>query len=445
MKIQYNSHASIKVTQDDISIVTDPWFFEPIYGGMMWQYPRPKINIKQMIDNKVVSISHFHPDHFCPKSLNFFNKQKTLVLIPNLESMKVCEDFLRKNQFKYEKINDKESYDIGNSLSMTFFHCDNQVDSAQIITSKLNLESIYNMNDCFLDKDKLCEIGTKFNIKHAMIFFMGVGPFPGSFDMPMEEKFKIISRKEAAAYERAEKTLEHLKADTFTAYSNDMTWLRRSDLVLLNGSLKSKFYKYMKNAKNDIKSIPLESGDSIDFETKKVNINSNLIEDKSIISMECKVLAKEKTISEQIKKIMAKEKSYKIDLPKLNSDMDILCTTYNRLIKHKESLEKITYKISLNFLPENFNYQFTFEPKEKKVKISKGSDSNYFDLLVSIDSYLWGAVQQNFYNSEDLLNCRFNIKRDGPFTNIEDCFWDSISEIYKSNFSLIQDLQQSVY
>ena len=33
MKLRYNSHASISIFSEDFSLITDPWLYEPIYGG----------------------------------------------------------------------------------------------------------------------------------------------------------------------------------------------------------------------------------------------------------------------------------------------------------------------------------------------------------------------------------------------------------------------------
>ena len=62
-----------------------------------------------------------------------------------------------------------------------------------------------------------------------------------------------------------------------------MTWLRRPDLVNINGSLKSKFYKFVNKLIPSIKSIPLESGDTYCLSSKNKNIKSSLIEDKAIL------------------------------------------------------------------------------------------------------------------------------------------------------------------
>ena len=133
------------------------------------------------------------------------------------------------------------------------------------------------MNDCFLSNKQIDIISNFHDISHAMVFFMGVGPYPGSFDLPLEKKLEIIQDKEESDFKRALNIIKRLKVSSYTAYSNDMTWLRRLDLVSINGSLKSKFYKFLNKLIPDIKDIPLESGDSYCLDTSNINIKTSLI------------------------------------------------------------------------------------------------------------------------------------------------------------------------
>ena len=54
----------------DISLITDPWFGESIYGGAWTQYPTPKVCEAQLKSISHVFISHVHADHCCIASLS---------------------------------------------------------------------------------------------------------------------------------------------------------------------------------------------------------------------------------------------------------------------------------------------------------------------------------------------------------------------------------------
>ena len=170
MQLRYNSHASISLSTDSTRLITDPWFYEPIYGGMMWQYPRTKLDIHDYIDHDFSIITHVHPDHFCEKSIAHFDKLRTKFVIPKLESCDIIEKHLAKNGFEVIRVADKKSV-ICNDLKVYFYYSSNKVDTAQVIENVNTGEAVYNMNDCFLDEAVLEEIGKNHCINHAMIFY----------------------------------------------------------------------------------------------------------------------------------------------------------------------------------------------------------------------------------------------------------------------------------
>ena len=128
--------------------------------------------------------------------------------------MKECESYLLKKGFIYSKIKNGETFCENNNVAVTFYNSENEVDSVQVITSKKTTLSVFNMNDCFLNKNILTQISKEHNIRHSMVFFMGVGPYPGSFDLSQEVKKQIIKKKEISDY-RALKTMQLLKLKLF--------------------------------------------------------------------------------------------------------------------------------------------------------------------------------------------------------------------------------------
>ena len=456
MLLRYNSHASISLNSLNKTLITDPWFYEPIYGGMMWQYPRSKISIEQYLEADYIIISHFHPDHFCTKTLDHFDTSKIKLLIPDNKSMRSVNQFLDQKGFEYYFVKDKECFNLDNVFEVTFYCSDNNVDSVQVITEKKSGQSIFNMNDCFLSNKQIDIISNFHDISHAMVFFMGVGPYPGSFDLPLEKKLEIIQDKEESDFKRALNIIKRLKVSSYTAYSNDMTWLRRLDLVSINGSLKSKFYKFLNKLIPDIKDIPLESGDSYCLDTSNINIKTSLINDKSKILSEVKELRSKSLLDLQIKKIEEAEKSFEFNLDQFYNDMQKLHNIFNTEIKNKklntkksypdhlnQSFDIAIYRIKIVLDPEGYMALLSYDFEDHNLELSlDNSTKKNVDLNLSLPSYLWAALQNNFYSSEDLMNCRFFIQREGPYTEVEDAFWDAFSRLSRKNKTKISEYQE---
>ena len=72
-KVVYKYSACIKIFTDDVIILCDPWFNEAYYGT--WIKQNKINNIEEFIgDFDVVYISHIHPDHYDPYTLDLLFK-----------------------------------------------------------------------------------------------------------------------------------------------------------------------------------------------------------------------------------------------------------------------------------------------------------------------------------------------------------------------------------
>ena len=442
MKVRYNSHASISITTDsNKKIITDPWFFNPIYGGMMWGFPQSKLKLSDYIDHDIVVISHIHPDHYCRKSLKYFDKTRVLMLVPDVSTTKPIIDFLTAEKFKFKLVEDGNQYQINDGEEIYFYHSANDIDSAQVITS--NGKSIFNMNDCFLEEKNLQQIGEKFNIEHSFIFFMGVGPFPGSFkNFDNKQKHEIIEKKKQKAFVRAKKSLELLRSKQFTAYSNDMTWPRRKDLVELNGCLKKDFYSYIRAANIESQSISLESGGTIDLETMKGTDIYDIFSSREEMAKSAIQFAERIDIKNQILEYEHIETQFKYnhcdfinDMKNASKEIELKKgSTFNMNYSH----QKFILKLYNNGNKNDIHAEILVELKENKFNIREIQhlvNEEIFDkdnIILEVSSDLIGACQAGFYTTEDLTNCRFEISRYKEYTKEEEFFWKFWSLIYKN-------------
>ena len=79
-KITFIGHSTLLIEAAGKKVLTDPWYNEPVYGGIYHRKP-PGIPLDQLNDVDVILISHAHKDHFDEKALGQLNKN-ALVLLP---------------------------------------------------------------------------------------------------------------------------------------------------------------------------------------------------------------------------------------------------------------------------------------------------------------------------------------------------------------------------
>ena len=80
------SHASVKITVGQTSILTDPWFFGRVFNNGWGLSPEPSLDDlkKDLADVTQIWISHEHPDHLHFPSLKFLCDEVGLSDIPIL-------------------------------------------------------------------------------------------------------------------------------------------------------------------------------------------------------------------------------------------------------------------------------------------------------------------------------------------------------------------------
>ena len=91
MRLQYISSACVLIEDNGVKILCDPWLVDGAYLDSWFHYPPLKFQPEQFNDVDFIYISHIHPDHFDPNTLNRMNK-KIPIIINNYVSK-----FLKKN------------------------------------------------------------------------------------------------------------------------------------------------------------------------------------------------------------------------------------------------------------------------------------------------------------------------------------------------------------
>ena len=77
--IKFVNHASVLFSNDNIGLLTDPWYEGSILNeGWRLLYENDSSDIQDLLNKTShIWISHEHPDHF---SVNFFLKYKDLII-----------------------------------------------------------------------------------------------------------------------------------------------------------------------------------------------------------------------------------------------------------------------------------------------------------------------------------------------------------------------------
>ena len=166
--IEFVNHASVIISYEDVSILSDPWFSgTAFHDGWRLMYELQDNEITDILKKIThVYISHEHPDHFRPAFLanknikNILIDRKVEFLFQNTVDKRVV-NFLKKNGYKVEELNENEKINLSDDVQVQIIKYD-FYDSALII--KTPSLKILNLNDCPMREDN--EIN-KFKKKHG--------------------------------------------------------------------------------------------------------------------------------------------------------------------------------------------------------------------------------------------------------------------------------------
>jgi UDP-MurNAc hydroxylase len=79
MNFRIVSHACLDVTARGKRLVIDPWLNEPTYWSAWWHAPPPEFG-EDIFNADYVYVTHWHFDHFDPKTLRKFGKHTTAIV-----------------------------------------------------------------------------------------------------------------------------------------------------------------------------------------------------------------------------------------------------------------------------------------------------------------------------------------------------------------------------
>ena len=156
--IKLINHSSIYINNvnDNIGILTDPWYAGLAFNnGWSLLYQNNDNDIKNLLEKvNYIFISHEHPDHF---SVKFFidyekeiKKNKIIILFQETRDKRV-ENFLKKKEFIINILKNENTIDLSQNLKLTIFK-QGHMDSSFLLETE-NFCHL-NINDCeFLDRE----------------------------------------------------------------------------------------------------------------------------------------------------------------------------------------------------------------------------------------------------------------------------------------------------
>ncbi len=144
MEFQVLSHAGLKVSNGNKTLICDPWLIGSSYWRSWWIYPPVKEGLIETLKPDYIYLTHLHWDHFHGPSLRLFDKN-TPIIVPRAPYTRIKDDLNDIGFHNVIELRNCESFHIDDDFHITSFHFGPFTDSALIVD--VDGEVLFNAND----------------------------------------------------------------------------------------------------------------------------------------------------------------------------------------------------------------------------------------------------------------------------------------------------------
>ena len=383
--IEFVNHASVIISYEDVSILSDPWFNgTAFHDGWRLMYELQDNEITDILKKIThVYISHEHPDHFRPAFLanknikNILIDKKVEFLFQNTADKRVVS-FLKKNGYTVGELNENEKINLSDDVQVQIIKYD-FYDSALII--KTPGIKILNLNDCPMREEN--EIN-KFRKKH------------GNFDIVLSQysyaAWKGGANNKIYRENAAKEKLESLERQA--TILNCKTLIPFANFVYFSNELNSYMNDSINTPEKVINKFLNKKFDTVILAPKEIQEMNNLKQNQASLDYW------KDTINDiSLKPKDRYEKSVSFE------DLKTECEAYNRRILKKNSkfLIFFLHKIKIMQFFQTINIKLYDHNKSYNYSIFKGLvESKYLEPDVSMHSQSLAFIFKNEFGFDTL-------------------------------------------
>lgn len=229
--VEMVGHASIRIWSGGKSLLMDPWYVDPINCNSIYHWPPLVHDIATLAqETDYIYISHVHPDHFDPRTLEYFSKDMP-IYIGRYEA-KAFYNELKQIGFKnvYEVPFQELTPIPGSEFQICIFESDYAESAAydSSIFVKSPGFTVFNNNDCLLDTKKYFWLKEREKIDLAFLGYSHASFFPICFEFPNNEKAELLKYWSEKHYDQFVEAAQILKPKLSFPFAMGIRFLEES-------------------------------------------------------------------------------------------------------------------------------------------------------------------------------------------------------------------------
>lgn len=193
-RIEMIGHASLRARSGGKTLVTDPWWFDPIAPHSAAHFP-PLVHDLDAVarTTDLLYISHIHPDHFHRPTLERFSR--SIPVFIGEHRRKGFRDAIAALGFTVVECPFAEAVRVpGTPFELTMIEHDYEENAAydSSVVVRTPEYTLFNNNDCVLAPAKYASVRERYAVDYAFLGFSPASFFPICFEMDADEKRKQL-------------------------------------------------------------------------------------------------------------------------------------------------------------------------------------------------------------------------------------------------------------
>ncbi|MBK7860125.1 MAG: MBL fold metallo-hydrolase [Archangiaceae bacterium] len=230
MLVTWLGHAQLYLNAAGRTLLLDPWFVEPVFGGAWFRYPPPPYPDSSSVPRPdFVLLSHTHPDHSGPQTLERLSADSTLVAMPfpsGAMQRRLAKSHLKKVQW----LEPWQTRELSPGLKLTFVPHDRGWEVSSMVLEADGVR-LYHGNDNVLTVEAYRQIVDRLGkIDLAFLPFAGASSYPTGFDGTREELLERCAKKKAEGLQRFLEGIEGLQPAEAAPFASSWALLEPGEL-----------------------------------------------------------------------------------------------------------------------------------------------------------------------------------------------------------------------
>jgi len=201
-RVEVVGHASLRVQYRGRTLITDPWLIDPIGCDSGFHFP-PIVHDPAQVaaETDAIYISHIHPDHFHPPTLELFPRS-TPIFIGDYRR-KDFRDKVVALGFPVIEVPFQtpiQAADTGIEITLIEHDYDETAAFDSAIVIRTPEFTLFENNDCFLRSNKYTWVHDNFEIDYAFLGYSPASFYPICFEMDEAEKSQLLRQAAERRY-----------------------------------------------------------------------------------------------------------------------------------------------------------------------------------------------------------------------------------------------------